>query len=127
MRQTLGVEGFAEAVQRRWIVPNYESGELSVNNSASVIEDIRNAAKEDYNVGDSVTVVDDGQSYTGVVQKVGQQGKYTISFKDDNKPKSIREYASEELSRTEQKPNEPHPVTRVNPGSSTLNSTPLNH
>lgn len=128
MRVQLGVDGFSEAMNRRWIVPNYETGELKVNEDAAILEDIRNeASKAPYSVGDPVVVVDNGESYVGVVSKVGEQGKYSVSFNDQRKPSTTREYASEEMSKNEQGEDQGHknPVTRTTPASDTLNSSPL--
>jgi hypothetical protein len=41
MSTVLGEDGLQEALNRRWLVPNYESGYLQVANHGSVVEDMQ--------------------------------------------------------------------------------------
>lgn len=41
MTTVLGEDGLQEALNRRWLVPNYESGYLQVANHGSVVEDMQ--------------------------------------------------------------------------------------
>jgi hypothetical protein len=41
MNQVLGEDGLGEAISRRWLVPNYESGYLQVSPSGSIVEEMQ--------------------------------------------------------------------------------------
>ena len=80
LQTEIGADGFAEALQRRWVVPDYgETGALQVTNQLDKIQEIELVAKTSVGnrqpgpndqklaVGDSVTVDDGGKTVTGVV------------------------------------------------------------
>ena len=46
MHAQLGAEGMQEALQRRWLVPNMETGNLQVSIDLNVVEEIRNVAAQ---------------------------------------------------------------------------------
>lgn len=62
MSTVLGEDGLREALNRRWLVPNYESGYLQVANHGSVVEDMEaiaalpDPAPEPDNLGESRSV-----------------------------------------------------------------------
>jgi hypothetical protein len=41
MNAVLGEDGLGEAIARRWLVPNYESGYLQVSPSGSIVEEMQ--------------------------------------------------------------------------------------
>lgn len=45
MQHALGYDGYALAIERRWIEPNYDSGELSVSERQGVLNEMRALAK----------------------------------------------------------------------------------
>lgn len=47
MTATLGYEGMTEALQRRWLVPNTETGHLQVSTDLRVVEEMRALAEHD--------------------------------------------------------------------------------
>lgn len=48
-------------------------------------------------IGNSVTVVENGRSYTGKIKAVNKDGKYSLSFEGERPTNSEREYTEEEL------------------------------
>lgn len=44
MIEALGSEGFATAIERRWLVPSYESGFLQVTNDMAIVEEFTTIA-----------------------------------------------------------------------------------
>lgn len=45
MIEALGSEGFATAIERRWLVPSYDSGFLQVTNNESVVQEFTRIAE----------------------------------------------------------------------------------
>jgi hypothetical protein len=46
MQETLGADGYALALERRWIEPNYESGELSIATLDRTLSEMRTLASQ---------------------------------------------------------------------------------
>jgi|KBSSwiStaDraftv2_1062776.scaffolds.fasta_scaffold00022_121 hypothetical protein len=44
LQETLGQAGYELAMERRWVEPNYDSGELSVTESHEILEELRRLA-----------------------------------------------------------------------------------
>src|SRR5574343_237992 len=111
MNQILGGDGLQEALARGWLIPDYYNGALQVTDYMTKVNEMRELAESgNYQVGDSVVVVEDGQGYTAVVQGKRSDGTYMLSF-GDKKPRTERTYNDQEIkpvSRTEVKPNEPN-------------------
>lgn len=145
MQHALGVDGYALALERRWIVPSWDSGELTVSDRPGTLEEMRKLADtvktapvvaeaktnlyrlfssnqrqtvivqtpdglvealavgtpatQGAEIGDEVVIADEGKPYTGVVQSKNEDGTYVLSFGQD-KPRSVRPYAREELRKT---------------------------
>ena len=145
LQAQLGGEGFAEAVANRWVVPDYDTGGLTVTLNAAQAQSLQQAAQQESvdpahntalshasrplqelnypgtghdggarmprpaaptsptpkqaappQIGDDVMVAEEGQSYTGKVQTVKPDGRYTLSF-GNTKPPKMRDYSPEEL------------------------------
>jgi len=79
----LNAEELAESLQRRWVCFD-EAGYQCMSNNAAQLEDM---ATSSLGVGDTVTVGEDGQTYTGTVQAVDGRGvKLTFG---DRKPRNV--------------------------------------
>lgn len=63
--------------------------------------------KRNPQIGDDVMLADEGQTYTGKVSTVGQDGRYRLSF-GNNKPRMDREYGPEEIRLVGQAAPPPH-------------------
>ena len=106
MRSTLGSDGYDRALANRWIVPNYESGELQVTNNLGVIDQMRKMAESvqedtgDPDVGDAVVTADAGDTYMATVASKNRDGTYELSF-GDKKPRLIRPFKKEQLKVTQ--------------------------
>ena len=114
--KAIGPDGLAEALRRRWLVGD-ENG-LRVSQDMAVLEVITSQA-EQLQVGDPVTVAEDGKTYTGVVKACAADGKVTVSFGNE-KPRTDRPYTKEEVrkatSTTPGRP--PTPTTTPTPTAS---------
>lgn len=164
MQEALGSDGYATALERRWLVPDRESGYLQVTNLESLVKDMQRESMVDAkapeapvdvmaacravaeshayrtkggyiqeiaapgtgkpapvlqmsntpsplarpntvgaatdaptNVGDDVTVVENGEAYTGKVKSMAN-GRYRISFGGSTKP-ADRDYMDQEIKR----------------------------
>lgn len=97
MMESLGSDGYREALRRRWIIFT-DDGMAQITNHLPFIEQLMEAANSDeVNVGDQVVVAADGKSYTASVQSKNANGAYTLSFGKD-KPSTTRpEYRREEM------------------------------
>lgn len=154
LQAQLGGEGFAEAVANRWVVPDYDTGGLTVTLNAAQAQSLQQAATPTNEsvdpahavaqhhasrplyelnypgtghdggssgarsprpaapvspttpsspqrstppqIGDDVLVAEEGQSYTGKVQQLKPDGRYTLSF-GSTKPAKLRDYGPDEL------------------------------
>lgn len=158
----VGSDGLQEALNRRWVTPDQDTGFLTVNTNGGKLAElaeackckqcsktdckceesseeppkngIANALREAWagmgvgagsngggnppimprqapmasptspanpnanapQIGDDVMVADEGQSFTGKVGSVGQDGRYRLNFAG-TKPRMNREYSSNEL------------------------------
>jgi hypothetical protein len=152
LRAEIGHDNFALALEKRWVVPNEESGELSVSSDQATLNEMRKLAAEvakpdpvseqqapymtrifsnnvkrisvvqrdgglfednpqDQNktkIGDQVVVAEEGKAYSAVVQSQNPDGSYTLSF-GSAKPRTPRNYKSEELRKTANAPAAPGP------------------
>jgi hypothetical protein len=126
MQAELGIDGFAEALERRWIVPNTESGELSVTNDFAVIQEIERVAEDDtLQIGDQVVVGEEGQAFTGVIKEF-KNGRYIVSFPDGAAPRTNRQdYADTEIQRVETDPGKPSQRPAGQPGSHFTQPPPI--
>jgi len=48
MHEVLGADGLAEALQRRWLIPNQESGYLQVTNDEGVVEEMKKLQENEH-------------------------------------------------------------------------------
>jgi len=102
----VGFDGLNEALRRRWLEPDAQSGNLVLAQNQTHIEEMRLMAEAyaattpqaagGLNIGDEVLVVDGGKQYVGAVEKKNQAGAYSISFKGE-KPSTRREYNGDEV------------------------------
>ena len=88
IQDMLGPDGFTEALRLRWLDVNTEDGMIHLTNSQQKLDEMR-AIVDDENaqVGDAVTVAEEGQAFQGTVQRVNPDGSVTLTF-GDKKPKA---------------------------------------
>ena len=116
----IGPENFAEALRRRWIVPDiYETGALQVTNNSQQLCELEAAANDKLAVGDSVTLADSGKSVVGVVREVRPDGRIVVSF-GDQKPQS----GKTDFAQTELKKNDPSAANRSSGSGSPFTQPP---
>lgn len=127
MQESLGPDGFAEAMRLGWLRPDMESGGIHVSNLHQRIQEMREAVdSEKPEIGDDVTIAEQGQSYTGKVAKVNPDGSYGLTFDPARKPPATKEsYTTTEFQivKPEGRPGSPNdhipgqPLVRYAPGS----------
>jgi biotin-(acetyl-CoA carboxylase) ligase len=131
LQAEIGAEGFAEALRRRWVVPDYaETGALQVTNLAAQIQEIEAVAAagakpgvagpgdQKLAVGDSVTVADGGKVVVGVVKEIRPDGRVVVSFGEQRPASGRNDFAPTELKKNEaDKPagTEPPPAGTAHP------------
>jgi hypothetical protein len=102
LQAELGVDGFTEALQRRWVVPDYsESGALQVTDAAALIQELEATAGQ-LKVGDPVTVADNGKTIVGVVKEVRPDGRVVVSFGDQKPASGKNDFAPTEVAAQQQ-------------------------
>jgi hypothetical protein len=138
LQESLGQAGYELAMAKRWVEPNYDSGELSVTESFEMLQELRDAAagfkdtpKPEavpvnniyrrfashipvsnvvevfstptpggvVDVGDEVTVAENGQPVRAVIKSRKPDGTFELSFDEKSRPKVERTYRAEELKR----------------------------
>jgi hypothetical protein len=138
LQEHLGQEGYVMAMEKRWVEPNYDSGELSVTENFELLAELRAAAANHkdapkpeptpvnniyrrfashiathqvveafsqptaggvVDIGDEVTVAENGQPIRAIVKSRKPDGTFELSFADNVKPKQERAYRAEELKR----------------------------
>lgn len=117
MQQALGPDGFSEALNRRWLIPDITSGHLSISEHQGVIDELRALAEQaQYQVGDSVMVVSNGQTYAATVKAIRPDGSYELSYPDGAQPSESREnYKQDEIrpvARPDIDPSDPGRIRR---------------
>lgn len=91
MHNLLGADGFQFALENRWIVPDYATGDLQITENTGILEEIRALAENAaYKVGDSVLVTgDDGHPYSATIQGINPDGTYALAY-GEKKPAGAR-------------------------------------
>lgn len=117
MQIALGEEGFSLALERRWLVPDPSTGHLLITDNQGIVDELREMANQaQYKVGDSVMMVDNGQTFTAVVQAIRPDGSYVLSYPDGKKPTAARDYYKQDelspVARPEVNPAEPNRIRR---------------
>lgn len=90
VREALGPENLAKALEARWVIPDYDSGGLLITTDLGRLAEMEKLAEgEDYQVGHAVvTVGPDGRPITAHVKEVLPDGTIKLSF-GDNKPERV--------------------------------------
>lgn len=74
MNAVLGEDGLGEAIARRWLVPNYESGYLQISPSGSIVEEMQALAA----MPDPAPVVDNLSESRNLCQQHAIRGRAEI-------------------------------------------------
>lgn len=104
LQEALGEAGYTEAVRRRWVLPDMDTGFLSITHHVQTVQEMmgyQQQRQQAGGIGDTVMVADDGQPYQGVVSKVNPDGSYTLSFPNNKKPRTVRNYKAPEVRVTQ--------------------------
>lgn len=131
----LGPDGFQEALNRRWLIQDSENCSMRVTHIEAFIEQMRELAEADIGipgndpdpeVGDSVVIASDGQTYQATVKAKDGDG-YQLSFPPGKSPtRTSPTYKKAELKRYAE-PEKTVPPGSVAPGTPTPRSaTPYN-
>lgn len=133
MQQVLGAEGYTFALEHRWLEPDWNTGELTVTQQESGLQEMRKLAagvkvqpvaesvthnvyrmfsnnrpriitqtseglfeSDETQIGDEVTVAEDGKPFTAVVKSKNPDGTYVLSFGSE-KPRTERPYKQDEI------------------------------
>ena len=133
MQQVLGSEGYTLALDRRWLEPDWNTGELTVTQQESGLQEMRKLSagvkvapvaesvthnvyrmftnnhpkiitqtseglfeSDETQIGDEVTVAEDGKPFNAVVKSKNPDGTYVLSFGTD-KPRTERPYKQDEI------------------------------
>ena len=130
----LGPDGFQEALNRRWLIQDSENGAMLVTPLEQFIDQMRRLAEafpsqpqeEDPQVGDSVYVASDGQTYDATVQaKEGES--YKLSFQPGKAPSRPNPaYKKDELKRYARPDQKPKPGTVPVGQKAPASSSPYN-
>ena len=91
IRQQLGHDGFAEALNRRWLIPDLNiGGTLSITSQAPRLIEMETAMSnpDELVQGDEATIVgSDGRTYAGVVSVVSpDKTKVSLAFANGRPP-----------------------------------------
>lgn len=126
LQSVLGEDGYREAIQRKWLEPDYNTGFLHITERIQLLDEIRalaaaiDEADPVYQVNDDAIVVQDGKTYPGKVAKVNPDGTYVLSFESNNKPLPKPSYTANELVRPTSAPGAPaNPVNSYLPKPNT--------
>ena len=95
MREALGSSGYGEALRRRWIVPDAETGQLSLTCSLRVIGEMRELCETQ--VGDTVSVELGGKTYEGVASVQNRDGTFQLTFAENPPPPPSTSYRQNQL------------------------------
>ena len=102
LQEDIGVEGMAECRERGWVVPDIETGFMMVTQNMTTIQEMYDVAQDedgrDLQIGDPATVVDNGETYAGVVKRVGDNGRFELSFDNSRAPNRVNsEFERDEI------------------------------
>jgi hypothetical protein len=127
MQGTLGQDGYRMALDRRWIIPSYESGELQVTNDFGVLTQLRQfaEAQEDVDIGDSVMVADSGKTYQAKVSQRNPDGTIKLTFGDDVREKPRVDTFTKDRIKLLQKASTSEPAKTSIPSPSKGYSSPV--
>lgn len=102
LQEDIGEEGLAECRKRGWVVPDIDSGFMMVTQNMTTINEVIDLARDEddheMQVGDTATVVDDGETYIGKVSRIGENGRYELSFDGSKRPHRVNnEWGRDEI------------------------------
>jgi hypothetical protein len=86
LQAAIGTEAFQEALDRRWIIPDSNTGHLHVSNLNRMVLEMENEA-DSIQVGDNVLTTEDGKTYNAAVAERRPDGTYVLSFGGKEQPR----------------------------------------
>jgi len=107
LQKSLGTDGFQEAMRRGWVIPDYDTGHMTITNNLGEVDHMRkmSEAEEPLKNGDSVVVnsIEPGNqvtAYPATVTSVGAGGKVRVTFNGATRPTAPKpEYEATEVKK----------------------------